>query len=152
RIEETPAGLAWIERALHDAHEHKSTSVEIFSLLSRARAELILDLQDKVLPDLDEVEKLIQQTQTKDALLHVDTTFLRAQLSFAKGQAADALVATDKLLPMLGYPAQRTSARLAGVLTLRSRAQLLLDRKEEALQTARAALIVAEDHALDSAR
>jgi eukaryotic-like serine/threonine-protein kinase len=152
RLQETAAGLTWIERALHDSREQKSTSVEIFSLLSRARAELILGMQDKVLLDLAQIESLIDQTQNKDPLLRVDIAFLRARASFAKGQVAEALVATDKLLPMLGYPAQRTSARLAGVLTLRSRAQLLLDRKEQALQTGRDALAIAEDHALDSAR
>ena len=152
RVQESPEGLAWIERGLHDSREQKSTSVEISSLVSRARSELILGLRDKVDADLRAAEKLVEDTQSKDALVRQNIALVRAEWLFAQGRTAESLAASDALLPTLGYPGQRTNVRLAEVLTLRSRAQLALDKKQEALETAREALAVAQDHALDGDR
>lgn len=152
RVLETPEGLAWIERGLRDSREQKSISVEISALVSRARSELILGMQDKVDSDLRAAERLFDETQSRNELVRQTIALVRAQWLFAEGRAKESLAASGELLPTLGYPAQRSSIRLADVLTLRSRVQLALDKKQEALETASEALAVARDHALDGDR
>src|SRR3569833_204738 len=152
RVEEGAAGLAWIERALRDARAHKSASVEMAALISRARAELILGMNARVVVDLEQAEKLIADTQNKDALVRNNPAITRARLFFAEGRFDAAEEAIKELLPQTGYPGERTNVRLADALTVRSQAELALGRQNEALQTAREALSVAEEHALDSAR
>lgn len=152
RVGESAEGLAWIERALRDARAQKSASVEMSALISRARAEVILGMNGRVSADLEQAEKLIAGTQNKDPLVRNNIALTRARLLFARGQFAAADEAIGRLLPQMGYPAQRTNIRLADALTLRSQAELALGRNDDALQTAREALKSAEEHALDSTR
>jgi eukaryotic-like serine/threonine-protein kinase len=152
RVDESAAGLAWIERALRDARAHNSASVEMSALVSRARAEVILGMNARAVADLEQAEKLIADTQNKDPLVRNNIAVIRAQLLLAEGRFAETDEAIDRLLPQLGYPAQRTNVRLADALMLRSQAELALGRNRDALQTAREALVVAEEHALDSTR
>ena len=152
RVDESAAGLVWIERALRDARAHKSASVEMSALISRARAEVILGMDAKVGADLAEAEKLMGDTQNKDPLVRTNIAITRAKLLFAEKRYPETKAAIDELLPLMGYPAQRTNVRLADALTLRSQVELALGRNDDALQTAREALRVAEEHALDSTR
>jgi tetratricopeptide (TPR) repeat protein len=152
RVDESADGLAWIERALRDARAHKSASVEISALISRARAEVLLGMTPRVGADLEQAEKLIGDTQNKDPLVRNNIAVTRARLLFAEGRFAETDEAIEGLLSQMGYPAQRSNVRLADALTVRSQAQLALGRNNEALKTAREALSVAEEHALDSTR
>ena len=152
RVDESADGLAWIERALRDARTHKSASVEMAALISRARAELILGMTGRVGADLEQAEKLIADTQNKDPLVRDNIAVIRARSLLAEGRFAATEEAVNTLLPQMGYPAQRTNLRLADALTVRSQAELALGRNNDALQTAREALSVAEEHALDSSR
>jgi tetratricopeptide (TPR) repeat protein len=152
RVDESADGLAWIERALRDARAHQSASVEMSALISRARAEVILGMDARVGADLEQAEKLIDETRNKDPLVRNNVAVIRARLLFAEGRFAATDEAIKNLLPQMGYPAQRTNIRLADALTIRSQAQLALGRNNEALQTAREALRAAEEHALDSTR
>ncbi|HEY6926824.1 MAG TPA: serine/threonine-protein kinase [Steroidobacteraceae bacterium] len=152
RVDESAAGLVWIERALRDARAHKSASVEINALIGRARAEVLLGMNARVPADLEQAEKLIGATQNKDSLARTNIALVRARLLFAQGRFAEAAAAIDRSLPQMDYPAQRTNIRLAEALTLRSQSEVALGRTRDALQTAREALTVAEEHALDGAR
>jgi tetratricopeptide (TPR) repeat protein len=152
RVDESADGLAWIERALRDARAHNSASVEMSALVSRARAEVILGMNARVAADLEQAEKLIADTQNKDPLVRNNIAVIRAKLLLAEGRFAETDEAINRLLPQLGYPAQRTNVRLADALLLRSQAELALGRTRDALQTAREALVVAEEHALDTTR
>ena len=149
RVEESDAGLAWIEQGLRQAQAQKNVPAEVGALLSRARAQLALGRRALVLTDVEAAERLMQDQDTGDTLARQTAQLVRAQLLLANDAPASALAAADGLLKELGYPRTRTSVRLPLALILRARAQSALSRPAEALQTAREALAVAEEHSLD---
>jgi hypothetical protein len=149
RIEETDAGLVWIERAVHQAAMQHNPGAQIGALISRARAELILGQRERVLPDVEQAERLVHEPASQNAAAVQNAHLIRAQLLVAQGNALASLGAISALLVEFEYPAKRTGSTLPAALILRSRAESMLGRHTEALQTAREALAVSEERALD---
>jgi eukaryotic-like serine/threonine-protein kinase len=149
RVEETDAGLVWIDRALREAAEQKNRLAQIGALINRARAELILGRLERVLPDAEEAEKLVGETAGGHSPAMQNAHLLRAKLLVAQGDAPAALTAISGLLQELEYPAKRTGLPLPAALTLRAHAESMRGRSSEALETAREAIAVAQEHALD---
>jgi eukaryotic-like serine/threonine-protein kinase len=149
RVQETDAGLVWIERAKRQAAAQTNRPAQIGALIGEARAELILGRSERVVPDLEEAERLIADSAGDYSAALQNDHLVRAKLLVAQGDAAAAIPAISALLTELEYPAKRNGRALSGALVLRSRAESMLGRYSEALQTAREALVVSEEHALN---
>jgi tetratricopeptide (TPR) repeat protein len=152
QIEENDSGIAWIDRAVHDAGTHNSQSVQLSGLISRARAQLMLGKPDRARADIDSAERLARDSGSKDGATALSMRLVRAQLSLAEGKAAQSIAAVDGILRDLNYPAQQVSVRLAALLILRARSELQLGNAAQALRTARDALAIAEVHAVHGDR
>src|SRR5262249_4969002 len=123
RIEETDAGLDWIERALRQAAEQHNLTSQIYGFLNRARVEIILGRYQRVTADLDEAERLARQVPADNVSALQSITQARAQLALAEGNASAALSSIEQLLKELDYPAKQLNAGLPLLLTSRSRAE-----------------------------
>ncbi len=150
RIELTDAGLAWIERAVRDSAAQQNRPAQIGALLNHARAQLLLGRTAGVLPDVEQAESLARTSAQSNAAALAAAQLIRAQLMVAVGDAAAAHAAIESLLAQSGYPRQRTDVRLPAALILRARTEGSLGRWAEALQSAREALAVSEEHALSA--
>ncbi len=148
RIEESPAGLEWIERALRETAARSNRTVQVSALLSRARARLLLGTRSGILEDVDLAEKLARESGSDTALPLQLAREVRAQVSLVEGNGAAALSESDAILQQIGYPSKRSNLYLPALLTLRARAESMLGQHAQALKTAREALAVAEGRAL----
>jgi tetratricopeptide (TPR) repeat protein len=153
RLEETDAGLIWLDRAVNRAMSEGNRALQISTLLFRARAELLLGKRAAVVKDTDEADRISLETggaRRKHSLPIIHQ--LRAELSMAEGDSAAAMEMLNGVLTDLNYPADRSSFRLAGALTLYARNELRLGRYTQARSTAQQALTLAEAHALKADR
>lgn len=144
RVEETDAGLAWLDRAVAAAHAQESKPAEIGALLNRGAANAALGHFAQASADLTAAERLaaVDPKQNQSALRGI--RLQQAKVLMSSNAPSGALQLLDPLLADLGYPQRRTANHLAAVLTLRASALLALQRTSEALSTARDALAVAE--------
>jgi len=148
RIEETDAGLVWIDRAAARAEADGFRAGQIAALTYRARAELLLGKLDKVPAELEQAARMANEDPQMYARALLAVHQLRANWLLERKDAAAALAEIDVLLAALEYPRQRGSDRLAAALITRAHAQSMLGRQPEALASAREALSVAESQAL----
>jgi serine/threonine-protein kinase len=152
QVEETDAGLAWIDRAVAAAAARGNQREHIRALLNRARAEIFLRRFERAGTDLEAAERLAQANPAANRGDLRAARLVRAQLLYAKGDPMSALAEIQGLLADVGYPAQRRARSLQLMLTLAARAESALGRSDRALSTAREALTVAEATALDPGR
>jgi serine/threonine-protein kinase len=147
RVEETGAGLAWLDRAIAAARSQRNRHSEIGALLSRGTAHAALGHPAQASADLTAAERLAASDPKENQSALRGIRLQQAQVLVTGNAPAAALQLLDPLLVELGYPQRRTAARLAAALTLRARALLALQRTPDALSTAREALAVAESQA-----
>ena len=152
RIEETDAGLVWIDRAVAAAAAQNDSAGHVAALLSRAQALLLLGRLEGVLVDVEEAERLSRASLTNYRAARQWASLLRAQWLLARGETVPAQSEIDLLLADTGYPRQRGAVRLVSILTLKARTELALARYPEALEAAREALAIAEATALHPQR
>jgi serine/threonine-protein kinase len=148
RIEETDAGLVWIDRAAASAEQEGFRAGQIGALTYRARAELLLGKPDKVPAELEQAERMANEDRQAYSRALQAIHQIRAQWLLVRKDAAAALTEIDALLAALDYPRQRGSDRLAAALITRATAQSMLGRQSEALASASEALAVAESQEL----
>jgi serine/threonine-protein kinase len=148
RLEETEAGLAWLDRAVSSARAQNNHPALVGALLNRARAYLMLGRLDGVLPGVEEAEHLAGANPEDNRAALQAAREVRARWLLADGDPATALAGIDGLLAEIGYPRQRVARRLAPLLMLKARTELALDRPAAALATARDSLAVSEAAAL----
>jgi eukaryotic-like serine/threonine-protein kinase len=144
RIEETAAGLVWIDRAVASAVAQNHRPAQIGAILSRARALLVLGRFEPVPPQVQEAERLAREDPEANAMALLSIRQIRAQLQLEQHHPEVAVAEIEPLLTELGYPQKRTSDRLAPALTARARAELMMGRPAKALATARESLAVAD--------
>jgi eukaryotic-like serine/threonine-protein kinase len=149
RVEETDAGLVWLDRAVYASAAQGNQWVHVGALFSRAQAHLLLGNLDQAVADLDATERAAQANPAEHRVILRKVRLLRAQLRMAKGDAAGALQEIDRLLADIDYPRQKRVLGLAGMLSLKSRAHLTSRAPAAALAAAREALAAAEFIALD---
>ena len=148
RIEETDAGLEWLDRALAAAKAQNNLPVQVAALMNRARAQMLLGRPDQAMADIKEALSHADDVGALKVKVLQAAQQIRAQVSLEEGDATGALRTLGGLLTELGYPQNRTSLRLVSTLNLRARTESSLGRHAEALATAKQALAVAEEHAL----
>ena len=148
RLEETDAGLVWIDRAGASARKGGFRAGEIAALIYRARAELLLGRDAKVPAALDQAERMASEDPQAYARALQAVHLIRAKWLLGRKEAEAALAEIEVLLTALDYPQARGSDRLAAALIIRARSQSLLGRQADALNSARDALAVAEAQAL----
>lgn len=146
-VEESDAGLAWIDRGLTAAAALDDHRGQIGALLNRARANLELGRGDRVLADVERAEAISQENPLENAVSLRIAKFLRAGLMLANGDPQAASIAIDEVLGELGYPDQRVAYQLAPMLILKARAELDRGDAAQALAIARDAVTVAEANA-----
>lgn len=144
RVEETDAGLAWLDRAVTTAHANGNHPAQIGALLGRGTAHAELGQLKQASADLTAAYSLAAADPKENQFALRGIRLEQAQLLVMSNSPEAALRLLDPLLTELGYPRRRTANRLAGALTLRARALMALRRPAEALSTARDALAVAE--------
>jgi tetratricopeptide (TPR) repeat protein len=147
RVEETDAGLEWIERASALAAKQGFRPGQIGSLVYRARCQLQLGRTDGVAEQLDEAQRMASQDPQAFARMLQAIHQIRARLLLRKHEVAASLVEIDQVLEAMDYPRRRDDDRLAATLTLRAQALMESGRQPEALASARDALAVAESQA-----
>jgi eukaryotic-like serine/threonine-protein kinase len=145
--EETDAGLIWLDRAVALSVAQNEHQGRVGALVGRARGNLLLGRLERVLPDIEEAERLASAIPGENRTMLRNARFARSQLQLARGETADALRAVDGLLEEVGYPRTRAASQLAPMLILKARAELALGQREASLATAREALAVAEANA-----
>jgi serine/threonine-protein kinase len=148
-IEETDAGIAWIDRAISMAAAKDNRSAQVGALISRAQAQLMLGRLDPAAADLDTAERLAQPNAGEHRIALRTARLLRAQWRMAKGDPAAATQDIDRLLSEIDYPRNKVAPGLARMLSLKARAQLNLGSKAAALSAANEAVAVAESMAID---
>ncbi|HUQ09670.1 MAG TPA: protein kinase [Steroidobacteraceae bacterium] len=150
RVEETDAGLEWIERAGAQAAKQGFRPGQIGAVVYRARCLVQLGRTEGVAAQLDEAERMAAQDPQAFARMLQAIHQTRARLLLARHDAAAALAEIDVLLAAMDYPRRRDDDRLAATLTLRAQAQAESGRQADALASARDALAVAESQAPES--
>ena len=148
-IEETDAGMAWIDRAVSMAVAKNNRTAHIGALLSRAQSQLMLGRLDEMASDLDAAERLAQPGAGEHRHALRTAHLLRAQWRLAKGDASMALEEIDRLLTEIDYTRNKSAPQLARALTLKARAHLALGASAPALSEARDALAAAQAIAID---
>jgi hypothetical protein len=85
RVEETDAGLVWIDCAVTVAHAQGNPPAEISALLARAEAQAVLGHSERALPDLATAERLAgaDPAGNRDALRGLRFERARAAAAFA---------------------------------------------------------------------
>jgi hypothetical protein len=152
RVEETDAGLVWLDRAVAAAHAQGNNPAEIGALLNRGAAHAALGHLAQASADLTAAERLAAVDPKENQFALRGIRLEQAKLLVTSNSPEAALGLLDPLLTELSYPQQRTAPRLAAALTLRARALLALRRTADALSTAREALAVAELQAVSTDR
>jgi tetratricopeptide (TPR) repeat protein len=152
RVEETDAGLVWLDRAVAAAQADGNRPALIGALLDRAVAQAALGHSERASTDLAAAERLAEAdpAENRDALRGIRV--VRARMLLASDAPEAALELLDPLLTDFGYPERHTAKSLAAVLTLKARALSALERTAGALATAREALAAAESQAGSSDR
>jgi serine/threonine-protein kinase len=143
RLDETDAGLVWLDRGVAKSAAENQRRVQIAALLNRAQAHLLLGMLDRVLTDVESAELLTQENPREHGDALRGARFIRAQLLAGRGEPGAALAELDGILAELGYPQKRVANRLADILTLKAREELALGRNSAALITARDAYAIA---------
>lgn len=144
RIEETAAGLVWLDRAVAAAQAHGNRPALIGALLDRAGAQAALGRTEQASADLAAAEHFarVDPTEYRDALRGISV--VRAQMLLTRHAPQAALDLLDPLLRGFGYPERHSGKSLAAVLTLKARALSALERTASALAAAHEALAAAE--------
>jgi serine/threonine protein kinase len=148
-IEETDAGLEWIDRAISTATARNNRSAQLNALISRAQAQLLLGRPDAAAADLDAAERLAQTHPAEHRSALRTARLLRAERRMAQGNAALALEEVDGLLAEIDPPRIQRAPQLARGLALKARAHLALGAPAPALAAAREALAAAERMAVE---
>ena len=146
-VEESDAGIEWLDRAVTTAEEQSEHRAHIGALLGRARAHLELGHLDRVFADIEHAEKLAQASPDENAAPLRWARFMRADLASRRGDHASALRQINAVLDEIGYPKVRVANQLAPMLTLKSRAELALRQDSAALDTAIGAVEIAQANA-----
>jgi hypothetical protein len=152
RVEETDAGLEWIEHAIGAAQTNGDVGAQIGALLARARANVMLGHWSRVASDVDAIEQLAGANPLEFKPLLRAAAFIRAQLAFAEGDARHALECVDAVLAEVGYPQKRVADQLPVMLTFKARVELALGEAAAAQRSAQDALAAAEANADEPAR
>jgi tetratricopeptide (TPR) repeat protein len=150
-VEETDAGLAWLDRAV----EHASVSepsAQIGALMNRARAYITLHRYDRAVADIDAAEQLAQSNPAENRAAARALRLMRAEVLHAHGEFVPALALLDEMLQEIGYPNTRIARRLAAMLALKARVQVALGENVAALDSARDAVRIAESDAPEPKR
>src|SRR5690606_14585428 len=113
RVEETATGLELLDRGV--AVTAPKARSHIRALLDRASANLWLGRLDAVLQDLTKAERLLAENPTDVHDYVLAARLLRAQWHLARGEPAEALSETDRLLQYIDYPSVRIANRLASI-------------------------------------
>jgi tetratricopeptide (TPR) repeat protein len=147
RVEETAAGLTWLDRAVAAAHAQGNRPAEVGALVSRGTALAALGHVARASADLAAAERLAAADPSANLYALGSIRLQQARMLVTGNGPEGALHVLDPLIAELGYPQRRTAARLATALTLKARALLAARRTPDALSTAREALAVAESQA-----
>jgi serine/threonine protein kinase/tetratricopeptide (TPR) repeat protein len=152
RIEETAAGLTWIDRGISMAAAKNNRPAQVGALISRAQARLMLGRLEEASADLDAAERLAQMNPGEHRSALRTSRLLRAQWRMAKGDAATALDDIDRLLAETDNPRNRLAPHLARSMMLKAQAHLALGAPGLALTEAQEAVAAAQAIALDPRR
>jgi len=144
RLEETAAGLVWMQRAAADAETQGFRVGQIGALVYGARAELLLGRTEGIKEKLDQAERMSRENPQAYARPLLAIHQVRALWLLQRKDPSAALAELGILLTALDYPRKLDSDRLAPALVARANALLALDRQTEALKDAKQALEVAE--------
>lgn len=145
-VEETEAGLVWLNRAVERASASEP-SAQIGALMNRARAQVTLNRYDRAVVDIEAAERLAQANPAENRAALRALRLMRAEMLYAHGEFTTAHVLLDEMLREIGYPSTRVARRLAAMLALKARVQLALGENVAALDTARDAVLIAQKDA-----
>jgi len=148
-IEETDAGLEWIDRAISMASAKNNRPAQVAALISRAQAQLLLGRLDAAAADLDAAERMAQANPAEHRSALRTARLLRAQWRMAHGNAALALEEVERLLAEIDYPRIKLAPQLARSLSLKARALLASGAPAQAMAAAREAVAAAEAMAIE---
>jgi eukaryotic-like serine/threonine-protein kinase len=152
RIEETDAGLTWIDRGISMAAAKNNRPAQLGALLSRAQARLMLGRLDEASEDLDAAERLAQMNPAEHRSALRTSRLLRAQWRMARGDTAAALDDLDRLLAETDYTRNKAAPDLARSMLLKAQAHLALGAPAPALTAAQEAVAAAQAMAIDPGR
>jgi eukaryotic-like serine/threonine-protein kinase len=152
RVEETDAGLVWLNRAVSAAAKQRNQRVQLDALLSRANAHLLLGRRDQALADIEMAQRVALKNPNEYRSALRTARLLHAQWRMAEGSTRAALEEIDLWLAEIGYPGRDVAQGLATALRVKTQARLRLGERAAALLDARAALAAAEAIAIDRAR
>ncbi|HJY40182.1 MAG TPA: serine/threonine-protein kinase, partial [Steroidobacteraceae bacterium] len=152
RLQQTDAGLMWLNRAVAAAATQRNQRVHMDALLSRASAQLLLRRHGEALADIEEAERLALKNANDYRSALRGARLLHAQWHMAEGNTHAALEEVDRWLADIGYPQRRVAPGLATALRVKAQAHLQLGQKAVALTTAGAGVAAAEAIAIDAAR
>lgn len=152
RLQQTDAGLVWLDRAVSAAAEHSNQRVHLDALLSRASAQLLLGHHSEALADIEQAERLALKNQSDYRAALRAARLLHAQWRMADGSTRAALAEIDRWLTDIGYPNRRLASGLATALRVKAQAHLQLGETAAALTSAGASVAAAEAIAIDAAR
>jgi tetratricopeptide (TPR) repeat protein len=147
-IEETDAGIAWIDRGVSMAAAKDNRPAQVGALISRAQAHLMLGRLDQAAADLDAAERLAQPNAGEHRIALRTARLLRAQWRMATGDTSAAIQDIERLLADIDYPRNQVAPGLARMLIVKAQAQLDL-RLPAALAAAHEAVAAAEAMAID---
>lgn len=147
RVEETDAGIEWLDRAIAIARRLENHGAHIGALLNRARANVILGRLDRVSADLAAAETLARENPGENLVPMRDARLIRAEWLLAGGDAAGTIRDIDINLEEIGYPKKRVANQLPLMVLLKARAELAMGQSTTALATGRDALALAEANA-----
>jgi hypothetical protein len=147
RVDETEAGLQWLDRAIALAARLENHSAQIGALLNRARANVLLGRLDRVPDDIAAAERLARDNPGENVVPMRDARFIRAEWLLASGDAAGAIREIEINFKEIGYPQRRVANKLALMVLLKARAEVALEQSAAALATAKDALAIAEANA-----
>jgi len=151
-LEETDAGMTWIDRGISMAAAKANRPAQLGALLSRTQAQLMLGRVEPAAADLDAAERLAQSNPDEHRIALRAARLLRAQWRMATGDAGAALQEIDALLAEIDYPHRTMAPGLPRMLSLKAQAHLSTGTPAAALAAARQAVAVAEVMAIDRQR
>jgi serine/threonine protein kinase len=152
RLQQTDAGLVWLNRAVAAAATQRNQRVHLDALLSRASAQLLLQRNDAALADIEEAERIALKNPNDYRSALRGARLLHAQWRMAEGSTRAALEEINRWLADIGYPQRSVAPGLATALRVKARAHLQLGEKAAALTSAGESVAGAEAIAIDAAR
>lgn len=146
-VEESDAGMAWLNLAVASAQSRNNRRQHLAALLARAQASLSLDRFDRVQPDIEEALMLARDNPREHYASIRSARLLQAELDARRGASARALAQIDGMLAEIGYPKTRVANQLAQMVMLKAQLELALGRNGQALALANDALALARANA-----